>query len=68
MTGEVLVSLLTEACDRWRDGNLSAEAYKCLADMIMSKADELMAASAITSEEWDAVEGEFLDNQLLVDN
>jgi len=68
MIGEVLVSLLSEAYDKWLNDNLSVEAYKCLAEMVMAKADELLASDAITSEEWDAVEGEFYANQLLVDD
>jgi len=68
MIGEVLVSLLAEAYDKWLDGNLSVEAYKCLAEIVMAKADELVASNAIAPEEWDAVEGEFSANQLLVDD
>jgi len=68
MIGEVLVSLLSEAYDKWLDNNLPVEAYKCLAEIVMAKADELLASEAITPEEWDTVEGEFSANQLLVDD
>ena len=66
--GELLVSLLEEAHDKRMDSNLSAEAYKGLAEIVMGKADELIEKGKIDPSDWDAVQDEFAANQMLVDD
>jgi len=68
MKRNVLKELLSNAYDAWSDDRLSGVVYKQFAQLIMTKADELSEAGAITDDEWSEIEDENLSNLMLVDD
>jgi len=68
MKRNILKELLSEAYDAWYSDQLSGEAYKQFAWLIMGKADELSESGVITDDEWSEIEEENMSNLMLVDD